>query len=736
MNIGRTVALLTTVAAIVAVCVNVTQISRLLRRIRDNPAHVYQNRGSKNATSRPWLSNFEFRNEAADSDVKTLLLVLDKLAKHNNGVDNGRAELTVFQDGRCTIRHNNSEDSGETSKLPDSALQELQDILLTLADVVPGKLKSELEADRERVKFRPRTLQFTSRGRFFAAEWWDESRRPLSIQVSDVYRRVRGLIIAGCFADSAVISFGRQAICRDVHRFFPTISQPDERCLPVDVDQIHGRSVLTFEWTTAQGLAIAQLEHAGGGPPFVRFLEVRADQSRAIELLGVSEFDLLAKHLPRVKGFVVAKSDNNAVKEFSVTVDSKRSGLRRFTDGQFVWNNHHSRYDDHILAVEAEDFRPVAAAGRATPTTVSRRLYRLPPDQGIAGIVTDVDGHPVSGATVALADGDRRAFLRDGWLHDVYDPGKPLSRKKRDLKPVVVRADSNGQFVVPDWTSPAIVAAAHPECGFAICTTDDIRGGTPLTMIPWASVKGIVTWQDSPTAGAEIDVSVYGFDSVAHGGRLKIPYSAHTLSGAISAYRSVETGKDGTFHFPYLPPGVVNIGHKLKSRPGGIRFSHPNLNNIPLVAAQCLQVTFGGRGKAIVGKLTGRKSWKGVTVSLWVKEQKPLRVLFPPHDVKYNRELAAAQRSFRESFMGAKYYRHRIPVADDGSFRIEGVPASKYNLRAEGGKGTAEGPIQVWNYSTSIDVPPFAESEAGQEIDLGTIGKSESPTAFFQALGL
>ena len=125
-----------------------------------------------------------------------------------------------------------------------------------------------------------------------------------------------------------------------------------------------------------------------------------------------------------------------------------------------------------------------------------------------------------------------------------------------------------------------------------------------LSLQPWATVSGIVKWQDSPGAGEPIGLALDEAGGIIRGG------PADTA-----------TDTEGKFRFGRVLPGVVVHAARY------FRGDDKTRLEVPFGFA-CLgafartregseaHVQIGGEGRTVVGRLVGRDDWTGVSFSL------------------------------------------------------------------------------------------------------------------------
>ncbi len=134
--------------------------------------------------------------------------------------------------------------------------------------------------------------------------------------------------------------------------------------------------------------------------------------------------------------------------------------------------------------------------------------------------------------------------------------------------------------------------------------------------------------------------------------------------------------------------------------------------HVKVRSGKTVHVDIGGTGIVVVGKLAGVESFSDVTIAI----QPPSPDLFGW--VKFGNagggnDLQKGFAALRGSEYAPLYFRNSLPVAADGSFRINDVMTGNFNLIVSGGASA----------SMSFD----ATSLGDNPIDLGTIQVKPKP---------
>jgi hypothetical protein len=241
--------------------------------------------------------------------------------------------------------------------------------------------------------------------------------------------------------------------------------------------------------------------------------------------------------------------------------------------------------DDLRQAAEVEKTIELSAASTTTMTVSATRIA-FEDDLGVAGMVTDEDGHPVGRAAVTLTSGDRRlaqgATAEDG-SYKFRIEGEILGQGQWGIQ---VQADPGKSSVKASRSAPAIINVVAPQpvpvsyTIAAFLATACAAGGFFLARAkPWRRLRRPAPPADRPANPAQ-DEQVDGGLVVARPGlvsTLRRPNDdgfsgvvrdtvrgrpvadavvwLRTAASTQAAEREVRTGLDGAFTFEALAAG-------------------------------------------------------------------------------------------------------------------------------------------------------------------------------------
>jgi len=399
--------------------------------------------------------------------------------------------------------------------------------------------------------------------------------------------------------------------------------------------------------------------------------------------------------------------------------------IHAFGDGRLHWPPPGRRgYREQVLRVEAKGYKPFltppikqlrgeeaprlggdpgAAKDLPGPYVIYGRPgepgaldIRLERDPGLAGRVMTPAGDPAAGAQIALATAARTVRVKDGGI-SLRSLAADASRRDRWSRPISVTADQQGRFKLPAEISPAAVAIAHPA-GFVAMSFEDLLDADKVMLEPWGEIDGRVMWGDVPGAGETITI----------GARTRVGRQFHLI---LSMYESVETDEQGRFHVRKVPPGLAQVSRVMRP-PGTEGASLRPIQFVEVTAGKPTPLIFGGKGRPVIGKLSGRDNWNQVRIRLAPNAPRP-GFMMNAKDPTW-----PAYSQFLASQAGKNYVKSDIAVMGDGSFRISDVPPETYQLFVR--EIREDGKTLNIGYSRfTIETIPGGESD--EPFDLETI---------------
>jgi thiol-disulfide isomerase/thioredoxin len=360
------------------------------------------------------------------------------------------------------------------------------------------------------------------------------------------------------------------------------------------------------------------------------------------------------------------------------------------TQGAFAVTLEKEKREPAVL-IEADGYLPQSSGpilGLETNLT-----FLLKKGDGPAGIVLTPEGRPAAGRTVYFAR------LKDL----IYLTGSKLTPKPASAGIRSAVTDAAGQFsFAPDLDAFAVVVA--DDSGFAQVRVEDLRASPEVRLQPWAQVEGTLKIGAKPGTNETVRLA----DAFAPDTYYPRSYPPYAIS--------VETKTDsaGHFVFPRVPPVDVKVFHAPKLGRGEAHLvPMTQLTNLTLKAGETGEVTLGGQGCPIVGRIVLKNYDKPVDWQnqvFWIESQAPTPPDCPNFDAINNElhlavkaarnaeEKEAAQNhylveqarvsrqlgAYYSTAAGRQYWfskrRYVLQFAQDGSYRIDDVPGGKYEL--------------------------------------------------------
>ncbi len=288
----------------------------------------------------------------------------------------------------------------------------------------------------------------------------------------------------------------------------------------------------------------------------------------------------------------------------------------------------------HVLKADADEYQIAVSKeipGNAGTATVDFELTRLPPFEAI---VHKPDGKPAVGANVAV----------------VLD-NSPLVLEKAESGLVVggelsCQTDASGKFQFRSRRQAVRLAITHPS-GYAFFWPAPNSKRRTINLDPWTRVEGTLQFDGKPLADTTIHTRIEVSPALYfERARLLVP--------------PTETGADGRFVLNDLLPGSGRIGFRIPEMPGSRRQGPTTVcwiaTKFPM--GQTVHLDFGGPCRNVLGKLRTPPNLKT-----------PLRLSKAWISLKTEPSNAAAQ-----------HLEFETGAADDGTFRINSVPAGEYEF--------------------------------------------------------
>ena len=255
------------------------------------------------------------------------------------------------------------------------------------------------------------------------------------------------------------------------------------------------------------------------------------------------------------------------------------------------------------------------------------------------------------------------------------------------------RPDSDGRFSFPPRSGKFLVVALT-DTGYAEATSDELARSGKLVLQAWGRIDGGV--RIGARFGPNQEVMFHPIRPEHEGSLESFSFGYWT-----------QTDERGRFQFDRVVPGPGTVARVVRDDP---RPLHPFRQlkcwpeRIEVKPGETAHVTLGGKGRPVIGRIVldgtpeAPIDW---TLNL------PVLLGVPPEKSDPNR--------FGLLAWGSTLFAANINK--DGRFRIDDVPAGKYELELEVG----EDPRPIDRVKQSVVVPAFAGDRSDEPFELGTI---------------
>lgn len=319
------------------------------------------------------------------------------------------------------------------------------------------------------------------------------------------------------------------------------------------------------------------------------------------------------------------------------------------------------------------------------------KTYHGPP---IVGVVKTRDGKPVAGATIQLST----------WDNSVVFHASPK------LKPApTTRTGPDGRFEFRPNSIPYGVMATCDE-GIAVAAVADLAGSGDLVIEPWGRIDGTARIGTKPLARSRVLLS---YVDRAEPHETRVYYN-----GGLS--KPVVTDDSGHFVIDRIPPGPVDLTCCL---PG--TFSAQHSIRFRVQSGGTTFITASGTGRPVTGRINpppgdadahivefDRMMPEPFDRDEWQQLTRDQRALLMPK-LQASPDYAAFERDVNP---------FRTTVGPDGAFRMEDVPAGRYEMHVWYFKHSQSRYIQnIGDLDRALTVDPIPGGRSDDPLDLGTV---------------
>jgi len=300
-------------------------------------------------------------------------------------------------------------------------------------------------------------------------------------------------------------------------------------------------------------------------------------------------------------------------------------------DGKFYFQSSSPR-PGYQFRVEAPGYLTADSEYVVSKGGNSNVQVQMMPGEWLKSKVLLPGGEPAAGATIAIGLAGTQIHFRDGSLSE----GSSYCDRRT--------TDAEGKFEFPSQVGRFELFVTHPA-GSATVAADPGELIKPLTLTPWARLRGVVKVGKEPAAGVSISLNHHG--SMHMEGRPNL-----------GLYYSATSGPDGSFEWSRVFPGTGSVSKAVRIHvmPNGYSERQSHAEEVELRAGEVTEVTIGGRGRAVTGTFAAAGSLKG------------------PHD--WNFAVVTLEKPGGQ-------WTYSAAVQRDGKFRLDDIAPGDYTLTAE-----------------------------------------------------
>jgi len=303
-------------------------------------------------------------------------------------------------------------------------------------------------------------------------------------------------------------------------------------------------------------------------------------------------------------------------------------------------------------------------------------------------VVVDFSGKPVPNASVEVATDEQPVFV-------YATPGANS-----------VKTDEEGRFSVRAAAGDAWLCV-RSDRGFAKIKQQDLARTHRIVLDAWGSIEGTVKIGKDTAPGQKMSViGLPNFDP-------KFLPNGVVVSPFLYELTTMSDGQ-GHFSFPRVVPGEWIVGRVPTAIGAQLMARYPQV--VTVAPGKQTTLTLGGTGRAVVGRLVSADNKvKFDTNDLCAGEiyRVPPPMNLPPGLTRANYQaeqkkwvLSPAGKDFRL----AHAYVYWFPIAADGAFRVDDLPAGKYGFVAKGSQS-----------QVSFVIPDMPLGYSDTPLDLGDV---------------
>jgi peroxiredoxin len=362
-----------------------------------------------------------------------------------------------------------------------------------------------------------------------------------------------------------------------------------------------------------------------------------------------------------------------------------------------------------ILAPARAAMAPVVKSSGVTKTT--------PSQSAAPSSATASNSLPSFLLTVLQSDGKP---LTNAWIFAGFPPqGLRIERGKVIATGGKLAPD--GTYTVPGFTPPYMLLVVGDE-GFVYAGNEALDQAHTLQAKPYGRIEGRYLIGNGPGANVTLHLSGSVWDQ----------YRRNPL---IRWSGSAKTDSDGRFAFEkVIPMPEMNIARL--DPVDAPRRVVSNLKDVQFTSGQTTQITIGGQGRAVIGRIEPPTGWStpinlsdGYRCYVSLQSDRPhFRFpvqLFRDKTRVNSKEWLRWTKEWNQSPEGLAHNNRDLNITvgflQDGAFRVDDVPAGTYRvvIRVNDDPVGHDGPFAL--LSRVITILPMSSGRSDEPLDLGTI---------------
>jgi beta-lactamase regulating signal transducer with metallopeptidase domain/protocatechuate 3,4-dioxygenase beta subunit len=412
-------------------------------------------------------------------------------------------------------------------------------------------------------------------------------------------------------------------------------------------------------------------------------------------------YEYVIHSLLEISGTVTSKSTGKPIPEFKVIRGHWSSGngfsyransdetkgiawdlynSRSMTNGQYRFRIDETQ-DQHYIKIEASGYKPAVSRAFHDSDGKLSLDFQLEEGSDVTGTIVDQDGSSVRNAKVLYVLPGRQTDLRN-LVPEEYGLISALS-------------DVDGKFLLPEQDQKFAIMVIADE-GFAFVLEDQfVKAKQQIRIDAWATVRGTCMIGDKPAAGHEMALFYARFEDVPENLHMSI------------MYQNILVKNDGSYEISRVPPNMTcTIGRYIftERRYGGASGSQSHAHRITTQPGVVAEVNVGGTGRPLIGKF-----------------QLPAEADRSVDD--WNGSHAILRRvSDLEDGVETNLRTYPFSVNDDGTFRVDDLPAGDYQLSYSVVDWLANNEhFEVARVEEQFTIPEIDGGRSDEVFDLGTM---------------